>query len=73
MRKITSILVGSKYLSHIGDYGHLYCTNGKTKSFLTPRVGKVSEESEIRLELAGIYETGEPEFVALVEASRDAD
>ena len=71
VRKITSILVGSKFLLRHGEYGHL-CANTQKSSFLVSRDGFRGSESELKLELAALYEEHDAEFAALVEASRDA-
>lgn len=69
IRHIASILVGAGYLSEIGDYGHYFCSSSK-KNLLEARDGYLTQESAILLELAAIYQAGDPEFLSLVEASR---
>lgn len=71
-RKLTSILVGAKYLVRIGEYGHVHVSTEKS-SFLKTRDGYLTEESELRIELAALYESGDQEFASIVEASRSAN
>lgn len=72
IRHIASILVGVGYIKPIGNYGH-YFASGRKAALLEIREGFVSQESDVRLQLAGLYEVGDPEFLSLVEASADAD
>lgn len=72
VRKLVSILIGAKYLRHLGDYGHMSINPNKTK-LLELREGYVEEERSIRLSLAEIYQDSDADFLTLVEASRDVN
>jgi hypothetical protein len=72
VRKLLSILVGSKYLRHIGEYGHL-CINPRKPQLLEIVEGYSEEEREIRLLLAEIYQGSDADFLSLVMESRDVD
>ena len=72
VRKLVSVLVGAKYLRHLGDYGHMSINPNKSK-LLELREGYVARERAIRLSLAEIYQDSNAEFLALVEASRDVN
>lgn len=71
VRHVTSILVGVKHLSLVGIYGHYAVTHGRD-DLLELRDGYVGQDSSVRLELAEVYQRGDPEFLGIVEASRNA-
>lgn len=71
VRHIASILVGVGYIVPIGDYGHYSSAQGRD-DLLEIRDGYTGQESSIRVELAEIYQRGDPEFLGIVEASRNA-
>lgn len=71
VKKLTSILLGAKYIAKIGDYGHYY-TNRNKPALLETRIGFPQQESSIALELLNLITTGDPEFRDLIEAASDA-
>lgn len=71
VRHIASILVGVGYIRSVGDYGH-YAIASEKGELLETRVGYVDQENKILIQLAGVYQSGDPEFLGIVEASRDA-
>jgi hypothetical protein len=71
VRKVVSILVGSKYLCQVGPYGHV-TTNKARKPLLEIRDGQKNVRDEIRLKLANLYQAYGAEFTKLVEVSQDA-
>lgn len=71
VKQLASILVGAKYLSRIGEFGHYY-VNRRKADLLHIRTGFSEDESEIVLELANIYENVDGEFLRLIEESSDA-
>lgn len=72
VKQITSLLVGAKYLIPIGDYGHYYTNSGK-KELLTLKTGYFEEEAEVLLELANVYNAGDPEFLGIIEGISHAN
>jgi hypothetical protein len=68
IKQLTSILVGSKYLIEIGDFGHYY-VNVSKGSLLELRTGFSGMESEISLELAALYSAGPRDFLKILEDS----
>lgn len=70
--QITSILVGASYLKQIGEYGHYYINRDKG-DLLTTRTGFAGEESGISLELASIYNSGDQDFLSILEDAKNAD
>lgn len=65
-RKISSIMVGAKYLVQVGDYGH-YRVNSAKSGLTSLRDGFVSNEIQIRLALATLFQAGDHEFRSIVE------
>ena len=64
-KKISSIMVGAKYLVQVGDYGH-YRVNSTKSDIVLVRTGYLNSEIQIRLLLATLFETGDEEFRAIV-------
>lgn len=64
LHQVASILVGSKYLLEVGEFGHLYANSDKG-TLLDVSDGKVTEYHEIKLELANLY-LDDPDFHALI-------
>lgn len=63
--QVSSILVGSKYLCKISEYGH-YNARSSEDGLLSPRYGQLGEENAIRLEIGAICAM-HTEFVSLIE------
>lgn len=72
IKRALSILLGAKYLRHIGQFGHM-CINSSKPKLLYVNDGHVEDEREIRLSIAELYQDTDDEFVVLVEASRHVD
>lgn len=72
VRKLWSVLIGSKHLLEVGSYGH-FATNPSRQTLAIVRDGYKSRETELRLELAASYQDHDPEFLRLVEAAPRAD
>lgn len=72
VKRALSILVGSKYLCRVGEFGHM-CINSDKPRLLYLNAGNVAEEREIRLSIAALYQDADKEFIDLVEASRRVD
>lgn len=53
IKQITSILVGSNYLINHGDFGH-YGVNAEKDALLKAKLGRATEENNIRLEMLSI-------------------
>lgn len=64
-RKISSILVGAKYLVQVGDYGH-YRVNPLKRPLTSVRDGFAGAETQLRLAIATLIQSGDQEFRALV-------
>ena len=71
-KKLTSILVGAEYFLPIGQYGH-YAPNHEKNPLLGQRTGTPTEEDSLMLDLAIIYAASDPEFLELVEESRNVN
>ena len=72
VRRLLPLLVGSGYLLHVGPYGH-FASNPDKLPLATVRDGFRGKEADLRLMLAEIYQSGDQEFLGLVEESRNAD
>ena len=68
IRKLLSVLVGSKYLLQIGEFGYV-SINPTKPHLLELREGFAEEEREIRLLLAGLYQESDPDFLNILESS----
>lgn len=66
LHQIASILVGSTHLIEYGEFGHLRA-NPLKSSLLEISTGNVTEQNELRLELASLYQDSGGEFKALVD------
>lgn len=71
VKQITSILVGSNYLISVGKYGHYYA-NPQKKDLLTLKTGFSKDEKEVRLELLSIFNSGDVEFLHMIESINNA-
>jgi hypothetical protein len=67
---ITSILVGVGYINEVSGYGH-YATSTHKPILLEARDGFVRQESDMYLNLLGVYQKYE-EFMDILEVARDA-
>lgn len=67
VKKIISILVGSGYLSPVGDFGHLAPSDGNP-AFLFIREGAKTAHKVLRIDIAAILTTAEEDFRAILEA-----
>ena len=72
IKKILSILVGSEYLSEIGEFGHFRKSN-KKQNLLQIRGGNKNDLDDIRLEISDICYRYKPDFISIMEAAQDAD
>ena len=70
-RKISSIMVGADYLVQVGDYGH-YRVNSAKLGLTSLRDGFTNTETQIRLAIATLFQTGDEEFRAIVETPAHA-
>lgn len=66
LHQIASILVGSKHLVEYGEFGHLRVNPAKSV-LLEVSSGNVTEQNELRLELANLYQDNGGEFKILVD------
>lgn len=65
VRKISSILVGANYLVQVGDYGH-YRMNPLKRPLTSVRDGFTGSETQLRLAMATLIQSGDQEFRVLV-------
>ena len=65
-KQLSSILVGAGFIRAIGEYGH-YIPTDKGLELTKLRVGFLTEESTLRVEILGILESSEPEFSELLQ------
>ena len=72
VRKISSIMVGANYLVQVGDYGH-YRVNSMKRGLTSVRDGFASAETQLRLALATLIQSGDHEFRVIVETPINAD
>ena len=72
MRKTLSLLLGSEYLTLVGQYGH-FAGNPEKMQLATVRDGFRRDETELRLSLTTMYQDCDEEFLQLIEASRNVD
>lgn len=66
VKKIVSILVGSKRLREVGDFGHLSVSSDKT-SFLQINDGRKTKHDVLNLELATALFQADPDFNDIME------
>lgn len=72
VKKVVSILVGSKRLVEVGDYGHLTVPEG-VEPFLQLRDGFKTTNVSITIDISALFFSAEPELKALFEGLSDAD
>lgn len=68
VRKTLCLLLGSEYLTSVGQYGHLASNLEKTQ-LATVRDGFKTDYAELRLQLTAMYQDCDEEFLQLIEAS----
>lgn len=65
VKKVVSILVGSKRIRAVGDYGHL-ATDQNSEFFLKLRDGFKTKSDVLTVDISGTFFDAEPEFQELV-------
>ena len=71
VKRLLSILVGSKHLLSIGTYGH-FCANPKKSNLTSVRDGFKSKEAELNLSVAALCSKGELEFLEVLQERSNA-
>lgn len=69
IRKIISILHGSKRIKEVGDFGHLTSTTGRSAT-MDLKDGFVTEEQVLRIEISAMALSSEAEFINVYEAAQ---
>jgi len=72
VKRVVSVLIGIKYLSYVGNFGHMHINPEKPR-LLYVIDGYMEREREIRLCIATLHQNSEKEFADIVEASRDVN
>ncbi len=71
VKKLLSILIGSKHLLPIGEFGH-FRANPKKDHLSIVRDGFRGTEAELNLSIAAICRKGEPEFLDMLQEHSSA-
>lgn len=71
-RDIASILVGAKYIKPVGGFGH-YFADPNDRALVKVRTGFVEEEATLKIEIAGILATSDPEFSEVLRGRANVD
>lgn len=72
VKKILSILVGSKRLGSVGEYGHLKVINGRAP-FMRIREGFKTQYTELTVKISQALVTSDQEFLLLLGGEAHAD